>query len=326
MASITQVSSGYRASVYVKGVRETKQFRTKREAGAWAAARETQLRTQVKQEPAERHTLQDAFDRYGTDVAPKHKGSDKEIIRLAAIARQIDATRPIGQVTTGDWALWRDTRLKTVKGSSVLRDIKLLNSLYEVARKEWKWVAVNPLVDLAKPRNSPHRTRTISRAEIRQQLAAMGYGRGKIDTVSKAACVVWLVALRTGMRAGEICKLPWSQVFERHMHVTAKGIGEVTRDIPITPKTRRLLDRMRGWDSTLVFAISPATLDSLFRRYRERAGLSGYTFHDSRHTAATWLARKLDVLDLCKMLGWSDPKMAMTYYNPTVHDIADRLG
>lgn len=63
----------------------------------------------------------------------------------------------------------------------------------------------------------------------------------------------------------------------------------------------------------------------MFRRYRERAGLEGFTFHDSRHTAATWMARKLEVLDLCKTFGWSNPKMAMVYYNPTAEDIADLL-
>lgn len=38
------------------------------------------------------------------------------------------------------------------------------------------------------------------------------------------------------------------------------------------------------------------------------------------------LARKLDVLDLCKMFGWANPKQAMVYYNPTASQIAARLG
>ncbi len=38
MASITKTAKGYRAQVYVRGVRDSKSFRTKREAEAWAAA------------------------------------------------------------------------------------------------------------------------------------------------------------------------------------------------------------------------------------------------------------------------------------------------
>ncbi len=49
------------------------------------------------------------------------------------------------------------------------------------------------------------------------------------------------------------------------------------------------------------------------------------TFHDTRHTAATWMAKKVDVITLCKIFGWTDPKMAMVYYNPKASDIADLL-
>ena len=69
----------------------------------------------------------------------------------------------------------------------------------------------------------------------------------------------------------------------------------------------------------------PQTLDALFRKLRDAAGLSGFTFHDTRHTAATMIARKLDVLDLCKMFGWKNTTRALTYYNPTASDIAKRL-
>ena len=78
----------------------------------------------------------------------------------------------------------------------------------------------------------------------------------------------------------------------------------------------------------LVFGITSQVLDSLFRRHRDRAGLAGFTFHDARHTAATRLAmsRKVDVLELCRIMGWKNPKQAMTYFNPTASQIAARLG
>lgn len=68
-----------------------------------------------------------------------------------------------------------------------------------------------------------------------------------------------------------------------------------------------------------------AMLDVVFRRYRDKAKLSGFTCRDSRHTAATRIAQKLHVLDLCKMFGWTDPKRAMIYYNPLADALAARL-
>jgi hypothetical protein len=38
------------------------------------------------------------------------------------------------------------------------------------------------------------------------------------------------------------------------------------------------------------------------------------------------MAKKVDVLTLCKIFGWSNPKMAMVYYNPTPSQMAAQLG
>lgn len=115
--------------------------------------------------------------------------------------------------------------------------------------------------------------------------------------------------------------ISWERVSPKHFRVIAKGVGEVTRDVPTNWKTRHLMAKLPGG----VVGIKSTTLSRLFLWYRLAAGLHGFTFHDTRHTAATWLAKKLDVLTLCKMFGWKNQKQAMTYFNPTGADIADRL-
>ena len=97
------------------------------------------------------------------------------------------------------------------------------------------------------------------------------------------------------------------------------------RAVPTVPQTERLIESMRGWDEVYVFGLKSQTLDALFRKYRVRAGLSGFTFHDARHTAATRLAGRVDVLTLCKIFGWKNPSRAMTYYNPTPSQIKRKL-
>jgi integrase len=98
------------------------------------------------------------------------------------------------------------------------------------------------------------------------------------------------------------------------------------RDIPLTVAALRLVDMLRGFDDELVCGLKPQTLDALFRRARMRAGLDGFTFHDARHTAATRLAQRLHVLDLCKVFGWSNTDQALTYYNPKAGELAKRMG
>jgi integrase len=325
MASILPVPSGFRAAVFVNGIRKTKQFRTRREAGAWAAAMETELRS-MPVAPAEiKHTLLAAFDRYAEEVAPAHKGERWEQIRLALLAKSLPSAKKISQITASDIATWRDARLKQVSASSVLREMKLLGSVFEIARKEWQWVALNPVRDVRKPRSPEHRQRTITTREIHGMLKALGHRRKKrVTSMHQAIAVLFLVALRTGMRAGELCNLTWRRVHPQFCRLVDTKTGK-PRDVPLSQKARRTIEMMRGWDEDLVFGIKSSTLDTVFRRYRERAGLEGFTFHDARHTAATWMAKKIDVLDLCKVFGWSSTKMALVYYNPTAEDIAEQL-
>jgi integrase len=322
MASIYATDTGFRAQVFVQGKRKTKVFRTKREAAAWAAATETALREVATK--GEQHTLGDAIRRYIEDVSPAHKGERWERLRLEQMAGVLPAEKGLRLVSAGDITAWRDRRSKEVAPGTVLREMKLLGSVFETARRDWGWVESNPCSTVRKPRAPDHRTRTITRQEIRAMLEAMGYRpRATVRSVSQAAAVAFLLALRTGMRAGELMGLTWDRVHPRFCRLTATKT--TPRDVPLSQKAVALLDSMRGWDEVLVFGMSVSTLDALFRRYRQRAGLSGFTFHDSRHTAATWAARKLDVLDLCKAFGWSNPKMAMIYYNPSASDIAGRL-
>ena len=129
------------------------------------------------------------------------------------------------------------------------------------------------------------------------------------------------------MRANEICTLRWIELFDDYCSVRHKtgNTKESLRDVPLTDKSLRIINKMRGFDSVLIFGLKTQTRDTLFRRARNKAGLSGFVFHDSRHTAATWVAQKLHILDLCKMFGWEDTKQAMVYYNPTASAIAARL-
>ena len=107
------------------------------------------------------------------------------------------------------------------------------------------------------------------------------------------------------------------------LHITKNG---KPRQVPLSKVARRIIERMRGFDADSVFALKSQTMDALFRRARMRAKLEGFIFHDARHTAATRIARQVDVLTLCRIFGWSNTSQALTYFNPTATNIAALLG
>ncbi|HEY9103218.1 site-specific integrase [Chitinimonas sp.] len=327
MASVQKTAKGYRAQVYVKGQRDSQVFRTQREANAWAARREVELREQSTLLPGERHTFGEALERYLVEVTPTKRSAANEAKRINAYLADptLPTQLPIGRVTSDMLGVWRDARLKEVKPSSVLRDFSILSAVFECARREWKWIEEKPTTDVRRPKAPEHREVVITWSQIRGMLRALGYSpRHQVREARQAVGACFLLALRTGMRAGELAGLTWDRVADDYAVLPVTKT--VPRKVPLSRRALRVVEKMRGYDETLVFGLKGQVLDALFRKYRERAGLSGFTFHDSRHTAATMLARKLDVLDLCKMFGWKNPKMAMVYYNPTASQIASRLG
>lgn len=325
MASITKNSGGYRAQVYVRGTRDSKVFPTRREAAQWAAEREIELRAKADT-PESIYTLGDAMRKFGEEIAPTHKGESWELTRLKAFERTLPINTKIGQVTTKDLTDWRDKRLTNVSPATVLREFKLLSSIFEHARRDWAWISVNPVKDVRKPSAPEHRDRIITGPEIRKMLRATKWTRGPSKSITHSLGNCFLLALITGMRSGEITALAWPQVKEKHIALTTSKTGK-GRDVPLSKTARRIFEFQRGFDDQLVFGLSASTRDALFRRAKASANVDGFTFHDARHTAATRLAksRVFDVLTLCKVFGWSDPKMAMVYFNPSAKDLADLL-
>ena len=74
------------------------------------------------------------------------------------------------------------------------------------------------------------------------------------------------------------------------------------------------------------FTLTDASRDTLFRKARTKAGLTGFTFHDARALALTRLAKKVDVLTLARIAGHRNLKSLMVYYRESAEDIAKRLG
>lgn len=326
MASIQRRGSRYRAEVHVDGRRVGKSFRTLREAKAWAESCTTTLRAEAETPVGERYTLAEAMARYAEEVSPAKRGHRWEAIRIQAMSRDgsFPSTVRLADLTPTHFAEWRDARLRQVQPGSVLREISLVSAVLETARIEWQWCRRNPLKEIRKPKMPDHREVVISPAQVRAILTAMGYApRGPVRLVSQAVAVCFLTALRTGMRAGELSGLTWDRVHEDYCVLPLTKT--VPRKVPLTRKAVRLVEKMRDYDPELVFGLNARSLDANFRKYRDRAGIDGITFHDTRHTAATMLSRKLDVMDLCRMFGWTDTRHALVYYNPTASSIAEIL-
>jgi integrase len=333
MASITKIKTGWRAQVRIQGVRESRTHSTKAEANAWAAQRETEIRTEKATGVQRGRTVDDAFRRYEKEVSVHKRGYRWEAIRLAAIGRMmIDGVAlqdmKLADVTPDILGKWRDMRLKVdkVSGATVNRDLNLISHVFSSAAREWKWIATSPTTDVRRPAESAPRDRLYTDDEITRLCLALGFDLGgseQAETTSQRIAVAFLFAIETAMRAGEICGLMPQDVSGRVATLQQTKNG-TKRHVPLSSRAVELLEMLPAEGGT-IFGLTAASLDALFRKAKTRAMIEDGTFHDTRHLAITRLAKKLGVLDLARMVGHRDLRQLQVYYNETAEAMASRL-
>jgi integrase len=334
MATFIRRGKTWRAQLSCRGVRDSATFDTKAQAIAWAADRESEIRAGALGKIIP-YPVRKALTRYADEVSPSKKGVRWEKVRLKKFAESLPfVDRLLPNVTGVDIAEWRDASLKTttkrgtlLAPSSVRREMVLLRSVFEIARKEWGWLAKNPMVDISMPAHGRPRDRRVSDDELDRILLALDYEAGTIaETTSQRVAVAFLWALETAMRAGEIVGLRpnYINVEGRYAQLPRSKNGDA-RKVPLSTAAVALLDCLPSSEATL-FDLTSASIDALFRKATKRAEIVDLHWHDSRHEAITRLAGKLEILELARMVGTRDLKTLSLYFNATPKQIAEKLG
>jgi integrase len=308
----------WRCQVAKAGIRKSLTFHTKAQAQAWGIEFESEVMA-GKRGLSVRKTVRQMLERYMEEETPKKRGAAWEVRRIQFFLGEFGppfVDKLVDGVTPDDIGRWRDYRLKGVKGSSVNRDFNVLAAAFKTAAREWRWLKDSPMPAVKRPQDPLPRTRLIGWREVRAMLRALGWSGRTPSTKSAEAGHAFLMALHTGMRASEILSARYhgsvAQLFQ-----TKNGDA---RQVPLSSRAQKLIALCPK------YSIDSASLDALFRKARKKAGLSGFTFHDSRATALTRMAKTLDVMTLAKVSGHRDVSMLLnTYYRIKPEEIAKRL-
>lgn len=320
MASFRRRGSAWRAELYKDGQRESQTFPTKQQAVQWALMREAELTGERLPD----HSVAEALERFAREVSPKHRGERWELNQVRAMSRdklalvRLPALRPI------HIAEWRERRLATVSNGTVRREMNFLQSVFKVCRKDWGWLSTDPIKDVDRPPNPASRKRRVSQEEVDRLMLALGYDGGAPSSASHRIALAFQFALETAMRSGEILGMAWADVTTKSVTLPRTKNGDVRR-VPLSIRAREILDLLPR-DSELAFNVDPGTRDTLFRKARDSAKIENLHFHDSRAEAIWRLSKKLDVMELARVIGHRDLKSLLLYYNADADELADRLG
>ena len=319
----------YRALVRVKGHKaKTATFLKRADAVTWAQDTETRIR-QSKYFPdrlieSEKHTLSDLLDRYKREVLPRKRGK-KQTGQLEWWRSQI-GNHKLKDLTPALISEYRDKLAKEKSGrtgkdrtaATVNRYLALLSHACTVAVKEWQWMAVNPLVQISKPREAQGRTRFLSDEEKERLLVTCR------SSESMHLYPVVVLALSSGMRRGEILGMKWENVDLKNRRITLVQTknGE-RRVVPLVGKAyelvRDLYLKMEPEGYSFVFPSPGNPAQSICIRTAwgtalKRARIKNFRFHDLRHSTASYLAMNgASLIEIAGILGHKTLQMVKRY-------------
>lgn len=319
MAYVRKLADKWQAQIERNGKRSSKTFDTKREAQAWATAEESKAKRDREDGG---HTFGDAIDRYEKYVSPKKASSAWEGRKLKQFGIDFGIDTMLRDIGSPEIAEWRDKRLKggkqgdkeipAVSGSTVVREVNLLRNVFAVARDEWRWMEHHPFRGVKLPKEEAPRHQVWSWRVIRRVLRAPRVGK------TAEMQVAFHIALRTGMRLAEVLAAPENFDAKRRV-VTIKTKTEARATIPIGRIAAKLLARP-------AFTVGPNEGSTLFSKLCRELMIKGLTFHDTRGTALTLLARKVDVLTLAKISRHKNLSLlSNVYYRETPEQVAARI-
>lgn len=334
MASIEKRTSedgktSYRVKVRIKGYpAQTATFDQVTAAKRWAQSTESAIRENrhFKTSEAKKRTLAELIDRYVRDVLPAKPKSASDQQRQLEWWKAEIGSYALADVTPALIAEYRD---KLARGITVLtkkprnpatvnRYLAALSVALTTAVKEWGWLEDNPMRKVTKPKEARGRVRFLSDDERMRLLKACK------ESPSTYLYPAVILALSTGMRAGELMGLTWDDVNLNQgyaiLHETKNG---ERRRVPIVGhalEQLKELSKVRRIDTNLLFPSraaspqKPADLRAQWVAALKAAGIDDFRFHDLRHSTASYLAMNgASLAEIAEVLGHKTLAMVKRY-------------
>lgn len=341
MAAFDQRESGYwQARIRRKGwPTQSRTFRTKGEAEAWARSIEADMDKGAFASAAiaERTTFKQIAIRFEAEFAPHHYRGVGWKYKLARLVDRLGAYS-IASLTQDRVGWYRDQRLQdpdprykdpkdapTVSGATVKTELDLLSKVLDVASKEFRIPLPygNPVAMIRKPAGNPSRERRLISEDLEKLIAACERSR---NTWLKPAVQI---SVETAMRQGELLALRWEDVnLEKRVDFLRKTKNGDARAVPLTSRAVALLKALPRSIDGRMLPQEKQGLHAAFKTACKRANINDFHWHDLRHESISRFAERgdLSVLELAAISGHKTMRMVQVYVQLHASKLAAKLG
>jgi integrase len=225
------------------------------------------------------------------------------------------ADRPLSAITKESLENYRTERRKKVSGPTVNREFENIRHALNLA-VEWGYLEKNPATGIKSYRSTPGRVRYLTEDEFERLILAC-------DSALKSAIIT---AVNTGLRRGELFDLEVKDInFDRRLLTVKRGKNQAGRVIPLNDNAvEALRESIAGRKEGRVFLLP--NFRKRFIKAVETAGIEDFTFHDLRHTFASWLVMSgVDLATVSTLMGHRTIQMTMRYAHLTPDYLAEAV-
>ena len=318
---------GWQAKVRKKGFpSQTKVFRTKADAQAWAASVEGEMVRGLWRDRSESEstTLKECIERYLSEVTPHKKTNHPEELKLQQWLRRPIACRFMSAIRGKDVAdVIKDMKSEGKSKNTIRLHLAVLSHLFKVARTEWGMESLsNPCDAVRKPKLPQGRDRRLVGNEQDRLLDAC-----RADENPDILYIVQF-AIETAMRRSEICGLQWENVnLSGRVALLPDTKNGTVRRVPLSSVALSVLSALPRRLDGLIWDVKPDTVTGTFKRVCRRAAITGLTFHDLRHEATSRLFEKgFNPMEVSAITGHKTLQMLKRYTHLRAEDLAKRMG
>ena len=320
---------------YPDGSRRRKRFRREREAQRFWRAENVKIDSGAWSGSAPMNlTLGGALERYRHYSKVQHR-SHKSYVEpaLKMWERELDTTAQLSTITPAQVEDAKLRRAEHVGRSTVDKDLGVLKALFNWCMARGL-ATFNPVRKVKGFREDNTRLRYLTETEYQRLIEEAG----KRNVRSPFLAEKITLAVHTGLRRGNLFDLHWDQVdlLNQVLRVPRTKANH-PHAVPLNETAMATVTSLRRdrSDSPYVFHHMGGKHDgqpvkdvkNSFRAALEAAGIEDFTWHDLRHTFASWLVmRGASLRAVADLLGHRSLKMVMRYAHLSPAYLAKEVG
>jgi len=332
MATIRKHYGKWQAIIRKKTVNQSRVFTSKSLASAWAKDIETQITNGTYQDLSElvKMTVAELLQLYYDQAKSKTEHASRLKNEIDKVSRYPIGEKKLGYLAGKHVANLRDEMLdEGLTGSTVRKYMGLLQRAINIGRKELGIpLTHNPVMLVTKPKESPHRDRTLSEEEW--ELLLVACSNSSVYFMKEYV----IVARETMARRGELLNLTKYDVnFDNYTAFIPKTKTGTPRHIGLSPKVIEVLKSLPLAVDGKYFPLNmfdpkyaKNNFSKAFARCVKKAGLENFRLHDCRHQSASdYATAGWTISELSAQGGWKSLSQLKRYTHIKAEKLAEKM-